>query len=103
MTVLNVKNNNIDLYLVIESAKGEKRIIGNGPHIHSLYENLGTIERSILFYQKNHMPKEVDYFKAVRREYISLAASEIIYDPLRFKERLLNSQDKFITEELRVD
>lgn len=101
MTTLNVLNNAANFKRVKDQVNYD--IVGSGPNINSLYENLGTIEKSIEFYKKNRDDEKVSFLNMVRLDYIKQAASEIVEDRSNFKEKLLSSKEKFIPENWRDD
>lgn len=103
VTGLNIANNENNYLIFKETGALKRAIVGNGPHIYALYENLGTTERAIRFYEINNSEEKVAFFTKVRKEYISLASKEILIDPIGFKEKLLSSSREFINNEIRID
>lgn len=103
MTLLNVENNNKNFHTFRETGALKKAIVGNGPHIHSLFENLGTTEKALTFYRENKKFEKVKLFKKFRSDYVKLAAAEIIYDPVGFKARLESDTLNFIDQDIRAD
>jgi hypothetical protein len=103
MTLLNVTNNKKNFHAFRETGALKQAIVGNGPHIHSLFENLGTTEKALRFYRENRKFEKVELFKKFRSNYVKLAAAEIIYDPVGFKVRLESDSLNFIDNDIRTD
>lgn len=101
MTVSNVVNNRKNFELMKNEINYS--IVGNGPRINSLFENLGTIEKSILFYTVNYNKEKLEYLKQLRSDYVKTSAGEILEDKVGFKEKLEMSKDNFIPKEWRSD
>lgn len=103
ITGLNLKYNQQNYLTFKATGKLDQAIVGAGPDIQSLFENLGTYEKLLSFYRYRGDEKRVKVIENSRRDYIQKAASEIIYDPVGFKEKLLQSDGNFIPEDIRED
>ena len=103
MTGFNLKFNQSNYEAYKKTGKLQESIIGDGPNIQSLFENLGTYEKLLAFYRYRGNEKRVETIEASRRAYVKKAASEITYDPVGFKERLINSNGDFIHDDIRED
>lgn len=103
ITGLNLKYNQQNYIAYKATGKLDQAIIGAGPNIQSLFENLGTYEKLLSFYQYRGDEKRVRVIEKSRKAYIQKAASEIIYDPVGFKESLLQSDGSFISDDIRYD
>lgn len=76
-------------------------LVGNGPHVNSFYENIGTIEKSIKFYQDREDTERVYFLKKVRRNYVQLSINEITRDPLGISKKWMTYDDsEFLIEDL---
>ncbi|AUN99931.1 hypothetical protein C0V70_17830 [Bacteriovorax stolpii] len=103
ITGLNLKYNQQNYIAYKATGKLDQAIVGAGPNIQSLFENLGTYEKLLRFYRYREDEKRVQVIEKSRKAYIQKAASEIIYDPVGFKESLLKSDGGFISDEIRDD
>nr|BDT30119.1 hypothetical protein BHI3_35850 [Bacteriovorax sp. HI3] len=102
-TGLNLKYNQQNYLAYQSTGKLDQAIVGAGPNIQSLFENLGTYEKLLSFYRYRGDQKHIQVIEQSRQIYIQKAASEIIYDPVGFKEKLLQSNGSFIPDDIRED
>lgn len=78
-------------------------VIGFGPHINSYFENAGCLERAADYYTVRGDAKRAKERRALLEDYAGRAASEIVQDPIGFREKLAPGQERYVPDSLRTD
>lgn len=100
-TVTNYQNNQLNAKLYKDVGLYSMSLIGDGPNIHSFFENVGTYEKLEKFYLYHNDLDRVTLIKKERLKYIEIAKKEIVFDPMGLTTKM--DKDFFISDELRDD
>jgi hypothetical protein len=105
LTGINVINYYSNVINIFSDAEYKDVLIGNGPHINSFYENIGTIEKAMKYHAANNDAAKVEYLSSVRKNFLLKAQKEIVRDPLGVSHswKNLQSSNYIIEEKLRRD
>lgn len=102
ITSLNYFNNRLSSDYYFKKLMFNDSLVGNGTHINTAFENLGTYEKVLGYYKYKGNLEMIEKISSERSRYIKKAILEIESDPKNLKSKLLGS-DKFIEDELRDD
>lgn len=71
-------------------------VIGDGPEILSIFENVGCLERAIRYYRERGQPELSHSRQLLLNQYVGIVAEQIVVDPVGFKKTLTPGKEHYL-------
>jgi hypothetical protein len=71
-------------------------VIGDGPEVLSIFENVGCLERAIRYYRERNQPEVSHSRQLLLNQYIGIVAEQIVLDPVGFKKTLTPGKEHYL-------